>query len=197
LGATVKRGEAEFQGLRKRQRGFTMIEVVISMAVLTIGLVSLLGVFGLAMAATQTSQEDMIAKQLANEALESIVTARNTAQIQWDQVQNVGSGTGIFLTGFQPINLPGTDGIVGTTDDATATAQALTEPGADGIYGTSDDVRLPLSNYQRQVTIAAVTDVNGNLVTTLRAINVTIQYTTPRLGSAKTYVLSSFISQFR
>jgi type II secretory pathway pseudopilin PulG len=174
-----------------------MIEVVISMAVLTIGLVSLLGVFGIAMAATQTSQLDMTAKQLANEALESIVTARNTSQLQWDQVQNIGSGTGIFLTGLQPINLPGVDGIVGTTDDATAAAQTLTEPGPDGIYGTSDDIRLPLSNFQRQVTISAVLDVNGNTVSTLRAINVTIQYTTPRLGTSKTYVLSSFISQFR
>ena len=174
-----------------------MIEVVISMGVLTIGLVSLLGVFGLAMAATQTSQQDMIAKQLANEALESIVTARNTSQLQWDQVQNVGAGNGIFVTGLQPINLPGGDGIIGTVDDATAGGQTLTEPGPDGIYGTADDVLLPLTNYQRQVTISQVLDASGNLVTSLRGINVTIQYTTPRLGTTKTYVLSSYISQFR
>ena len=195
MAATVKIGEASVR--IKREQGFTMIEVMISMAVLTIGLVSLLGVFGLAMAATQTSQQDMIAKQLANEALESIVTARNTSQIQWDLVQNVGTGNGIFLTGFQPINLAGADGIVGTADDAVAGPQVLTEPGPDGIYGTADDVQLPLSNYQRQVTISAVLDANGNVVASLRAINVTIQYTTPRLGTSKTYVLSSFLSQFR
>jgi len=195
VAATVKIGEASVR--IKREQGFTMIEVMISMAVLTIGLVSLLGVFGLAMAATQTSQQDMIAKQLANEALESIVTARNTSQIQWDLVQNVGTGNGIFLTGFQPINLAGADGIVGTADDAVAGPQVLTEPGPDGIYGTADDVQLPLSNYQRQVTISAVLDANGNVVASLRAINVTIQYTTPRLGTSKTYVLSSFLSQFR
>ena len=196
MAATVKIGEASVRG-SKQEQGFTMIEVMISMAVLTIGLVSLLGVFGLAMAATQTSQQDMIAKQLANEALESIVTARNTSQIQWDLVQNVGTGNGIFLTGFQPINLAGADGIVGTADDAVAGPQVLTEPGPDGIYGTADDVQLPLSNYQRQVTISAVLDANGNVVASLRAINVTIQYTTPRLGTSKTYVLSSFLSQFR
>lgn len=196
MATTISVGQY-LRGTKKRQHGFTMIEVVISMAVLTIGLVSLLGVFGLAMAATQTSQQDMIAKQLANEALESIVTARNTSQIQWDQVQNVGAGSGIFLAGLQPINLPGADGIVGTTDDAAAGAQVLTEPGPDGIYGTSDDVQMPLTGYQRQVIISSVLDTNNNVVATLRAVNVTIQYTTPRLGTTKSYVLSSFISQFR
>jgi len=72
------------RGLHKpNDRGFSLIEVVISMAILTVGLVSLLGVFGLAMASTQTSQQDMIAKQLADEALESIITARNTTQLGW------------------------------------------------------------------------------------------------------------------
>jgi type IV pilus modification protein PilV len=197
LAATVTTGRDPADGKKHTEHGFTLIEVIVSMAVLTIGLLSLLAVFGLAMAATQTSQEDMIAKQLANEALESIVTARNTSQLQWDQVQNLGSDSGIFVTGLQPINQSGPDGIVGTADDATAGAQTLTEPGPDGIYGTADDVQLPLSNYQRQVTISPVADASGNLVTSLRGINVTIQYTTPRLATAKTYVLSSYISQFR
>ncbi len=186
-----------FADTRKPQRGFSLIEVVISMAILTIGLVSLLGVFGMAMAATQDTQQDMIAKQLANEAIESIVTARNTAQLQWSAIQNVSDG-GIFLNNFQPIYIPGGDGILGTADDiSTGTIQTLTEPGPDGIYGTADDIKLPLSNYQRQIQIQPVTDVNGNLVTSLRAINVTIQYNTPRVRVAKSYVLTSFVSQFR
>jgi len=197
LAATVTTSRETVGGRTQPERGFTMIEVVISMVVLTIGLISLLGVFGIAMAATQTSQQDMIAKQLANEALESIVTARNTSQLQWDQVQNVGSGAGIFVTGLLPINLAGADGIIGTADDAVAGPQVLIEPGPDGIYGTADDVQVPLTNYQRQVTISPVVDASGNLVPSLRGINVTIQYTTPRLGTPKTYVLSSYISQYR
>src|SRR5258706_11370163 len=93
---------------KRAEGGFSLLEVVISMAVLTVGLVSLLGVFGLAMASTQTSQQDMIAKQLANEALESIVTARNTSQVSWAQVQNIANG-GIFLNGANPIYLAGAD----------------------------------------------------------------------------------------
>src|SRR5271170_5945771 len=107
------------------ERGFSLIEVVVSMFVLTVGMVSLLGVFGLAMASTQTSQEDMIAKQLGNESYESIVTARNTSQLGWDDIQNVGSITcsgpsspcGLFLTGANPIYKAGVDGIFGTADD--------------------------------------------------------------------------------
>jgi hypothetical protein len=173
-----------------------MVETVISMAILTIGLISLLGVFGITMAATQDSQQDMIAKQLASESLESIVTARNTAQKQWADIAN-DTDNGIFLSGYQPILLPGADGIMGTVDDLAGQYQTIREPGPDGIYGTSDDVQLPMMNYQRKIEIAPVTDNFGNVVATLRAINITIQYNTPRVGRNKTYVLTSFISQFR
>ena len=190
-------GRAGNSRVRKQaERGFSLLEVVISMAVLTVGLVSLLGVFGLAMASTQTSQQDMIAKQLANEALESIVTARNTSQVSWAQVQNVANG-GIFMDGTNPIYLAGADGIVGTADDAVAGEQTLTEPGPDGIFGTSDDVSIPLTGYQRTILISPVYDSQGNQVTTLRGVNITVQYTTTQAKLPKTYVLSSFISQYR
>ncbi len=166
------------------------------MAIMTIGLVSLLGVFGIAMASTQDSQQDMIAKQLANEALESIVTARNTSQKQWSDIQNVADG-GIFLPGYQPLYDAGADGIMGTVDDAAAGYQKIHEPGPDGIYGTSDDILLPMSNYQRKIEIQPVTDANGNVVSSLRAINISVQYNTPRVQMTKTYLLTSFISQFR
>ncbi len=107
---------ASLAGDSAAQSGFSLIEVMISMVILTVGLVSLLGVFGLAMASTQTSQKEMIAKQLANESYESIITARNTTQIGWDDIQNQGSTScvvtgaptcGIFLANMQPIYKPG------------------------------------------------------------------------------------------
>ena len=187
-------------GNRSRdQRGFTLIEVLVSIFVLMIGLVSLLGVFGIAIATTQTAQEDMIAKQLAQEAMESIYTARETANIQWVQIQNVGTGQvpdGIFVTGLQPIKQAGADGIFGTADDAAALPETLTLPGADGIVGTPDDVNQSLTNFQRSIAITAVIS-NGSTVFDLRTITITIQYTTPQRRVPKTYVLSGFISQYR
>ena len=195
--ATSIIGRAGNSRVRKQtEDGFSLLEVVISMAVLTVGLVSLLGVFGLAMASTQTSQQDMIAKQLANEALESIVTARNTSQVSWAQVQNAASG-GIFMDGANPIYLAGADGIVGTADDAVAGEQTLIEPGPDGVFGTADDVQIPLTGYQRTILISPVLDSSGNVVATLRGVNITLQYTTSQARLPKTYVLSSFISQYR
>ncbi len=191
----IGRGE-NCRARKQAERGFSLLEVVMSMAVLTVGLVSLLGVFGLAMASTQTSQQDMIAKQLANEALESIVTARNTSQVTWAQVQNV-ANSGIFMDGSNPIYLPGVDGIVGTADDAVAGEQTLTEPGPDGVFGTSDDIQIPLVGYTRTILISPVYDSSGSLVTSLRGVNVTVQYSVAQTTLPKTYVLSSFISQYR
>lgn len=199
MGTAMIRRNSNLQPHKAAEAGFTLIEVMVSMGVLTVGLVSLLGVFGLAMATTQTSQQDMIAKQLADEAYESIVTARNTTQITWDDIQNAGShncpisgnsSCGIFLTGAQQIYNSGNDGIYGTQDDVTAgVRQTLHDPGPDGIFGTADDIYIPLLGYQRTITL---TDMDA----TLRNVTITVQYTTPQWKTPKTYVLNSYISEF-
>lgn len=186
--------------------GFTLVEVLMSMVVLTTGMISLLGVFGLAMASTQTSQQDMIAKQLANESYESIITARNTTQIDWDDIQNVGSTNcpitgaatcGIFLTGAQQIYNAGADGIYGTADDvASGARQTIHDPGPDGIYGTADDVLIPLIAYQRSILISPLYDAQGNMISSLRSVTITVQYTVGQQSVQKTYILNSYISQF-
>ena len=107
------------------QGGFSLIEVMISVAILTIGSIGLLGVFGLAVKATQTTQEDMVSRQLAAETMESIYTARNSAEIGWPAIANVSNG-GIFVDGLQNIKCAGPDGILDTADDASC----LTASGA-------------------------------------------------------------------
>lgn len=191
------------------ESGFTLIEVMISMAVITVGLVSLLSVFGLAMAATQTSQQDLIAKQLANEAYDALVTARNTTQVNWDDIQNTGStncpvtgasSCGIFATGLQPmyqaITTGSYAGLLGTTYDVGQPEQTLQDPGPDGIFQTADDTFIPLIGYQRSIAISNLYDSNNNLITSLRGVTITVQYAASQRGLTKTYILNSYISQY-
>lgn len=201
----TKRG-GKFRVRKQAEAGFSLLEVLVSMTVLTVGLVGLLSVFGVAIAATQTSQADMIAKQLGDEAYESIVTARNSSQLTWDDIQNTNSTNcivtsastcGIFLSGLQPINNSGADGIYGTGDDAAAGAETFRQPGPDGNYGNPDDITMSLTGYQRTMTITPVVTTSGATVTSLRSINITMQYATPQTKAAKTYVLSTFISQYQ
>ena len=190
------------------ESGFSLVEVMISMVILTVGLLALLATLGVAMAANQTSQEDMIARQLASEAMESIFNARNTSQIGFAAIANTTAiPPGIFIAGPQQLLCPGPDGILDTADDApcltaagapcpNAGVECLTEPGPDGVVGTSDDVVLSLSNYTRTVTITPLTDALGNTIPTMTSVTITIQYTVPNLSHLKTYVLNEYISSY-
>jgi len=185
------------------QRGFTMLEVLISMVVLTIGLVSMLAMFSVALAATNTAQDDLTAKQIAQSTLESIFTARNTSQITFQQIQNVSNG-GIFLDNLQTIKDPGPDGLDGTADDLVQNASCpgpstcLQLSGPDGVLGTADDVWVPLNNFQRQILIQNVFLPSGALDNTLRSITVNVTYTTTQFrGITKTYSVGAYVSSFR
>jgi len=195
---------SRIRGTQERhQEGFTMIEVMISIVVLTVGLVSMLAMFSISMAATNSAQEDMIAKQEAAETLESIFTARNTAQINWNAIQNVSNG-GIFKDGPQLIQDPGPDGLDGTADDLNGNAscpgpsQCLQLPGKDGVLGTADDVWLPLNNYRRTILIQNTTLPNGAPDNTLRQITVTVTYITSQFREVqKQYSIGAYISSYR
>jgi type II secretory pathway pseudopilin PulG len=161
--------------------GFTLIEVMIAAMILMVGLLALMALFAKALGAVQFSQEAQIAKQKSREALESVYTARNDASISYNQIQNEADG-GIFKGGFQTMYLPGADGIPGTNQD-TAILDRVILPGKDGIVQTApnasaaagDDVLVPLSNFQRQILIAPVTDANGTVNPFMRRVTVTIR----------------------
>ncbi|HXZ41227.1 MAG TPA: prepilin-type N-terminal cleavage/methylation domain-containing protein [Terriglobales bacterium] len=199
---TAKTGKSR-SGASNTESGFTLLEVMFSMVIMTVGLVSLLAVMGIAMASTATSEQNAISKRLADEALESILTARETDEVQWSNIANgncvVGTGctTGIFLTGTQNIDLPGVDGIVGTSDDAAAGPQVLDLPGPSGVVQSPDggpcalpDNCLQLTNYQRTIVI---TPVNG----TLDQVTITVSYVNAQLKVANNYVLSTLVSEYR
>ena len=180
---------------------------MISVVILTVGLVGVAGIFGLAIAANQSAQQDMLARQLATETMESVFTARNTSQINFSQIQNVSNG-GIFVDNAQSLKCAGPDGIVGTADDTSCLTasgatcpnggvECLTEPGPDGILGTADDVIVSLNNYTRTILITPLTTgTPPTTIPTLVQVTVTITYSVPKSPVLKTYVLEEYISSY-
>jgi prepilin-type N-terminal cleavage/methylation domain-containing protein len=187
--------------VKRSQRGFSLVEVMISTAIVTIGMMAVVGSFGAAIASTQSAQEDLIAKQKALEAVESIFTSRNTQQIVFAQIANVSSG-GIFKDGYQPLLSSGLDGLVGTVDDANfpgcpGGVECLMLPGADGILGTADDVQMSLGNFSRQILIVSVLQPDGTPNPNLKQITVNVQYSKPGLPQPRVYTTNAMISAFR
>jgi Tfp pilus assembly protein PilV len=176
--------------MKHEQQGFALLETLIAIVVLMIGLLAVLATFALAIGNTSTVQLDSVARQKTAEAMESIFTARQTSQITFDQIQNVGSGTGIFTPGFTAMTDPGPDGLDGTGDDVPAAPVRL--PGASGVItNTPQDVLVDLGNFTRQIQIA---NVAGN--PNVRQITVTVRYPVPQ-GWYRSYQVQALISSYR
>lgn len=188
------------------QRGFTIIETMIAIAIMSIGILTLIAAFATAVGATQNAESNLIARQKTLQAMESIYTARNTQQISFSQIANISSG-GIFSNGQVQLLAAGPDGLVNTADDLPFAAsgpcpagpECVVLPGPDGILGTADDVGMSLANFKRQIQINSVLESDG--VTTdpnLKQIVVTITYTAPGAGTVPhTYSVNALISAFR
>jgi prepilin-type N-terminal cleavage/methylation domain-containing protein len=178
-----------------RQSGFTLIEAMISIAVLSFGVLSLAAVYAQGIFYASLTQYDYIAEKKAEQAVESIFAARDTGTLVWSQIQNVsgvtGSDGGVFKDGAQPILVPGPDGLVGATTDAGAADELIIiGPGADHIFGTSDDETVDLNPWMTRTIVIAPVPSEQNL----RSITVTINYRVGKLN--RTYTLVSYVSAF-
>lgn len=166
--------KATRSGHRRSESGITILEMVVSMMLLTVGLLGLAGAIGYAVTVSNKGRNVTNGKLLVVSILEEVETLRNTNQLQFPQIANAGQvdNTGAtrnfegFPTTFMPVSSnPGPDGIFGTSDD-------LIDAGPDNIYGTVDDftnASLAMPGYSRQIQI---TNLNSNL----KRIQVTLQY---------------------
>lgn len=171
------------------QSGFSLLEVIVAMAVMSFGILSLVAVFTAGITFSDATQYDYIAEKKAEQAVECLFSARNTGLKSWADIQNKSAG-GIFLDGPQQLLAPGPDGLVGTDkDNASKPDVVIVGPGPDGIMGTSDDITIPLTGMTREIQI-----INVAQQPNLRKIVVIIRYKVGRLK--RTYRLVSYISAF-
>jgi type II secretory pathway pseudopilin PulG len=158
----------------KNEAGFTLIEAVIAILIITVGLIGTAGAITYALEYSTISKNATNAKQVATSMIEQIESLRNTRRLAFRQIANVGSVdntdavntfTG-FSVGFKELsNQPGADGVFGTDDD-------LVDAGVDGIYGTADDFvnnALIRNGFTRQITIT-------NLSPVVRKVEVKVRY---------------------
>ncbi len=179
--------------------GFTLIEVMIATVILVVGLLALSALFATALGAVSNSQNGQIARQKARETMESIYAARNDGSISFDQIQNISAG-GIFKDGFETMYLAGGDGIPGTSNETT-TIDRVVLPGKNGIVETApgaaspvgDDVFVPLSNFQRQISIGTVVGSDGSVNLYMRRLTVTIRVRGLN-GQSVDFVTSGYVS---
>jgi type II secretory pathway pseudopilin PulG len=177
---------------RPRAAGFTLMETLIALFVLAVGVLGLAAMLADALSYMAASQDDFIAQQKAEEAVETIFTAKYNGNITWNQVSNYNSTSspqGLFLTGPQPLLQPGPDGLVGSVNDTAALPDYIIYPGPDGMLGTADDVNAPLSNFTRTITIAAIAGEQN-----LRTIQVVVNYSTGKF--TRSFTLNTDISAY-
>lgn len=175
----------------KRHKGFTLLETMIAMAVLSFGILSLVAVFTQGLRASSSNQIQFIAQQKAQGAMETIFTARDTHLLSWAQINNTSVG-GVFLDGPQPMLAPGPDGLYGTADDDASHPDTIIvgPPGNDDLLTTSGDVTINLNPMMTRTI--AFTPVNGT--PNLNQVTITINYNVQ--GQAGSFQLISYISNY-
>lgn len=187
---------------KKKQSGFSYIDVMIAIVIMMVGILAMVGALSANLIRGMESERRTMAKQLALSTIESIVSAKEIQREGvvegWDSLRNVlltpppGEPNGIFVTGFNPVREDvGWDGVAGTVDDACAGSGPCVVPGRPNntsplVYG-----------FQREIVITDVIDPERptppNPITR-RRIDVTIRYFVNQ--ATRTEVTSTIITKY-
>ncbi len=175
---------------KKNQEGFTYIEVMIAIVILTVGILAQLSALSLSMLRASETEQRNVARQLASSTVESIFAARDLGNANgisnWNAVNmNNVHAEGIFLPDWTPIREDaGEDGIRGTADDACAYNINCTV----GTYTNNSDV---VNGFDRKIEITDIIEP-GVPEVRKRRIDVKIRYFVGRIAREET--LSTLIA---
>lgn len=160
--------------MKERETGFTYIEVMVAIVILTIGILAQLSALSLSMLRAGESEQRNIARQIGSSTIESIFAARDLGSAggigNWNAV-NMSDvhAEGIFRPGWNPIREDaGADGIQGTADDACAA-------GTNCVVGTYTNVSPAVAGFERKVEITDIAEPGFNRVRK-RRIEVRVRY---------------------
>lgn len=159
---------------KKKQEGFTYIEVMCAMVILLIGILAQLSALSFSVLRQQEAEQQNDARQIANSTLESIFAARDlgkTAGISsWAMINNSDvDAQGLFTPGWNPVRQnAGKDGIQGTKDDACPAAVPCQ---SENYTNTSALV----AGFERQILITDVQESDAP-VNKKRRLEVRIRY---------------------
>lgn len=158
---------------RELEGGFSLLEMVIAIFILTIGLLGVASAVGYAVMASKNSRGITNAKLLVVSALEQMETLRDTGQLNFAEISNT-QASGSSFPGFPTMFLP-----------------VSTDPGPDFIYGTMDDPgrtdpTKAIPGVTRQILITSLNP-------TLKRIKVTLRYS-PNGGTTRDLACSSFLN---
>ncbi len=144
---------------RKKQNGFSYVEVVIGLTILLIGILAGVSALSANLIRSYEAEKRILAKQLGLSTIESIISARDIARPgvidSWNSVQNISetNPSGIFVTAFHPIREDlGWDGVAGTIDDACPAPNPCVVSGR-----TTNSSRI-LPEFERQIIITDIFD---------------------------------------
>ena len=170
--------------------GFGMVEAVVGLSILAFGMLGVAAAFAQGMRSLAGSNDDILAREKAVEAIESVYASRDTKTIAWAAIRNIkgetGSDGGVFVDGQHPLTRAGDDGLVNTEDDS-AEIESLVQPGPDDMLGTGDDIVQMLTGITREIELRELTP-------TLRRLRVVVRY---KVGSeAREYEIVTYISSY-
>jgi prepilin-type N-terminal cleavage/methylation domain-containing protein len=174
----------------RKQKGFTLLETMIAMAILSFGVLSMASFFSQGLQNSNRVQMQYIANEKAQEALETIFTSRDTQLLSFAEINNISQG-GVFKDGPQPLLAPGPDGLVGTADDDASNPDVIiTGPGPDGILGTTDDQSISLNPWMTRTIAIVPVNSYSNMV----QITITVKYSYE--GQVGQVQLVSYLSSY-
>jgi type II secretory pathway pseudopilin PulG len=137
------------------EAGFSLLEAVVAISVLTVGLLGVAAAIAYSTATTGRTRDITQAKQIILSTLEQVSVLRDSERLSFAQIGNGSQGN---FTGF-----------------VSTFRQVSNDPGPDGIHGTADDVAQdddPTNDsFKRSIVVST-------LNTNLKKIEVTVQYKT-------------------